>query len=75
MAKRQKTRKSATRRFRITKNGKVLRGRAFTSHLNEKRSGQKRMSQRRVVLVTGAYAKKVKKALGIRKRKPKNGKI
>lgn len=70
-----KTRKSATRRFRITKNGKVLRGRAFTSHLNEKRSASKRMAQRRTVLVTGEYAKKVKKALGIRKRKPKNGKI
>jgi large subunit ribosomal protein L35 len=70
----QKTRKSASRRFKITKTGKILRGRAFTSHLNVKRSGKKRLAQKRPVLVTGAYAKKLKKAMGIRTRKAKHGK-
>ena len=64
-----KTRKSATRRFKITKTGKILRRRGFRSHLNVKRSGQKRREQNRPVEVTGFYAKKLKKALGLKKRK------
>lgn len=59
-----KTRKSVSKRFRITKTGKVMRRRAFTSHLNEKRSSKKRRRQSRPVEVTGFYAKKLKKALG-----------
>lgn len=69
MATRQKTRKSATKRFKITKGGKILRKQAFTSHLNVKRSSKKRRAQGRQVEVKGAYAKKVRKALGIRKAK------
>lgn len=65
----QKTRKSATKRFKITKNGKILRGHSFSSHLNVKRSSKKRRAQRRPAEVTGFYAKKLKKALGIRKSK------
>lgn len=41
-----------------------MRRRAFTSHLNEKRSSKKRRRQSRPVEVTGFYAKKLKKALG-----------
>lgn len=66
MATRQKTRKSAVKRFKITKGGKVLRRRAFTSHLNEKRSSKKRRAQKRPVAVAEVYAKKVKKALGLK---------
>ncbi|RJR30398.1 50S ribosomal protein L35 [Candidatus Microgenomates bacterium] len=62
-----KTRKSIVKRFRFTKNGKVLRRRAFTSHLNEKRSSKKRRRQSRAVEVTGFYAKKLKKAVGLNK--------
>lgn len=67
----QKTRKSATKRFKVTKTGKILRARAFTSHLNVKRSAKKRRAQNRPVEVTGFYKKKLTKALGIRKRKGK----
>ena len=63
----QKTRKSATKRFKITATGKILRGRAFTSHLNVKRSSKKRRAQNRPVEVTGFYKKKLVKALGIKK--------
>jgi large subunit ribosomal protein L35 len=69
MARKQKTRKSATKRFKITKGGKILRGRAFTSHLNVKRSSKKKRAQSRPVEVKGAYAKKIRKALGLRKAK------
>lgn len=66
MATKQKTRKSAVKRFKVTKGGKILRRRAFTSHLNEKRSSKKRRAQGRPVEVTGFYKKKLKKALGLR---------
>ena len=67
MATKQKTRKSATKRFKVTGTGKILRGRAFTSHLNVKRSAKKRRAQNRPVEVTGFYKKKLVKALGLRK--------
>lgn len=60
-----KTRKSILKRFKITKTGKILRRRSFTSHLKEKKSSQKLSSMKRPVLVTGAYAKKLRKALGV----------
>ena len=65
---RPKTRKSATKRFKITKSGKILRRQSFTSHLNVKRSSKKRRAQSRPVEVTGFYAKKLRKALGLKKR-------
>ncbi len=61
----QKTKKSVTRRFKVTKNGKLLRRRSFRSHLNEKRSSKKRRAQNRPVEVEGAYAKKLRKILGL----------
>lgn len=71
----QKTRKSATKRFKVTSTGKIFRGRAFTSHLNVKRSSKKRRAQGRPVEVTGFYKKKLVKALGLKKKgKKKNGK-
>ena len=60
----QKTRKSVTRRFKVTRTGKVLRRRGFSSHLNEKRSSKKRRKDRKPAEVTGFYAKKIKKSLG-----------
>jgi large subunit ribosomal protein L35 len=63
----QKTRKSAVKRFKVTKTGKILRRRAFTSHLNVKRSSKKRRAQSRPVEITGFYARKLRAAMGIRK--------
>jgi large subunit ribosomal protein L35 len=60
----QKTRKSVTRRFRITKTGKVLRRRSFARHLNEKKSSSRKRALRRTVETKKTYAKKIKKALG-----------
>ncbi|MGB6838696.1 MAG: 50S ribosomal protein L35 [Microgenomates group bacterium] len=60
----QKTRKSVTRRFRITKKGKVLRRRSFARHLNEKKSRKRKRRLKRVVETKKTYAKKIKKALG-----------
>ncbi|OGM28851.1 hypothetical protein A2801_02720 [Candidatus Woesebacteria bacterium RIFCSPHIGHO2_01_FULL_41_10] len=65
MARKQKTRKSVTKRFKVTKNGKVLRRRGFRGHLNVKQSGKLRRKRARSVTVNTFFAKKVKKALGL----------
>ncbi len=62
----QKTRKSATKRFKITKTGKILRRQNFSGHLRVKKSKSKKRNQKRLVEVKGFYAKKLRKALGIR---------
>lgn len=60
----QKTRKSITRRFKITKNGKVLRRHGFRRHLNAKKSAKRRRRLSRVVGTKKVYATKIKKLLG-----------
>ena len=60
----QKTRKSISRRFRITKTGKVLRRQGFRRHLNVKKSAKKKRALNRVVHVKKAMAKKIKKRMG-----------
>lgn len=60
----QKTRKSITRRFRVTKTGKVLRRQGFKRHLNAKKSASKKRRLRRVVETNKPLAKKIKKLLG-----------
>jgi large subunit ribosomal protein L35 len=60
----QKTRKSLTRRFKITKSGKVLRRQGFRRHLNAKKSRKRKRRLKGKVLTNKSYAKKIKKALG-----------
>lgn len=67
----QKTKKSLTKRFRITKKGKVLRRQGFRRHLNVKKSSRKKRKLGRIVQMNKIYAKKVKKALGHRTRTKK----
>lgn len=63
----QKTRKSVIKRFKISKTGKITRGRNFTSHLNTKKSSKRLRRLGKMVKVQGQYEKRLKKALGIRK--------
>ncbi len=60
----QKTRKSVIKRFRVTKNGKVMRRRSFARHLNEKKSSSRKRALKKTVVTKKTYAKKIKKALG-----------
>lgn len=55
-----KTRKSITKRFKVTKNGKVLRRAMGQDHLRAKKTGAFRRKSRKMVEVTGALAKKIK---------------
>lgn len=59
-----KTRKSLTKRFRITKSGKVLRRQGFRSHLKAGKSKNRLRNLKKVIELRGHMAKKIKKALG-----------
>jgi len=60
-----KIRKSVTKRFKITKAGKIMHRRNFSRHLRVKKSKAKKRSQKRQVEVKGYYAKKLRKYLGL----------
>ncbi|OGM74368.1 50S ribosomal protein L35 [Candidatus Woesebacteria bacterium RIFOXYB1_FULL_38_16] len=68
--KKLKTRKSITKRFKVTASGKILRGRSFSSHLRVKKSQKQKRRLKGSVEVTGFYAKKLRKRMGIRKQRP-----
>ena len=65
MSKR-KVRKSITNRFKVTKNGKVMRRKSFRRHLKAAKSSKQLRNLKRITEVTGFYAKKVRKAVGRR---------
>ncbi len=62
-----KIKKSIVKRLKITKNGKFLRRRSFTSHLKASKSRRARRNLKHSVVLTGYYAKKMRKALGLKK--------
>lgn len=60
-----KTHKGTAKRFRLTKNGKVMRMKAGRSHLRRKKSGSKNSDFRHVVPTTvKATVKLVKQVAG-----------
>jgi large subunit ribosomal protein L35 len=61
----QKTRKGAIRRFKITGTGKVMRRVQNQRHLLRNKSKKAKRNYRIMVQVQGKWAKKVKKMLGI----------
>ena len=72
----QKTRKSVTKRFKITKNGKIMRRHNFTRHLRVTKSKSKNRQQQKQVEVTGYFGKMLRKYLGLvpRKARTEDGK-
>ncbi|MCK9393474.1 MAG: 50S ribosomal protein L35 [Candidatus Paceibacterota bacterium] len=60
-----KTRKSISKRFRITKTGKVMRRAVGQDHLLAKQTGHKRRRLRKMVEMSESEAKKIKKLLAI----------
>ncbi len=59
-----KTNKSAQKRFKITKKGKVKRNKAYGSHLLSHKSSRRKRNLSRPGLVTGRQVRKVKRLLG-----------
>ncbi len=59
-----KVRNSITKRFKITKNGKVLRRQSFRRHLKAGKSQNRLKNLKRVVKLHKTLAKKIRKAVG-----------
>ncbi len=59
-----KTKKSVSRRMKVTKNGKVLRRRQATGHLLSAKSARRRRRLRRAAVVEGKIAENMKRLLG-----------
>ena len=60
----QKIKKSVSKRFKVTKTGKVLFGHQYAGHLKMKKSGSRKRRQKEPGVLSGTFAKKVKKMLG-----------
>jgi len=58
-----KTRKSISKRFKITKTGKVLRRPTGIDHFLAKKTGKQIRHKRKLVEVSKAEAKKIKRLL------------
>jgi len=61
--KKPKTRKAITKRFKITKNGKILRRAVGQNHFLAKKSGAKKRKNRKWVEVSKEEAKLIKEFL------------
>lgn len=59
----KKTRKSITKRFKVTKTGKVMRRAVGTSHYLAKNNGKKTRQKRKWVKMSKVDAKKIKSLL------------
>jgi len=58
-----KTKKSITKRFKITKRGKILRRPCGLDHYRARKSGKKVRESRKWVKVSKAEAKKIKRLI------------
>jgi large subunit ribosomal protein L35 len=60
-----KTHKGTAKRFRVTGTGKIMRGKAFKSHILEKKSPKRKRGFRQETAISPADANVIKKGLGI----------
>jgi len=60
----QKTHKSAVKRFKMTKGGKILHRSQYLRHLRSKKSKRRIRQLKLMETVEGRYKKKIKKMLG-----------
>lgn len=61
----QKTRSGVAKRFKVTSSGKVLRRTQNMRHLRSNKSKKAKRAYRIPVEVTGKWAKKIKRMLGL----------
>lgn len=55
----KKTRKGALKRFKLTKNGKVIFSHQYTGHLMRKKSARRKRRQKEPGILSGAFAKRI----------------
>ncbi len=60
-----KTKKALTKRFKITKNGKILRRLSGQNHYRAKKTGERKRKGRKWIELSKTEAKKLKKFLKI----------
>ena len=60
-----KTHKGTAKRFRVTGTGKIVRGKAFKSHILEKKSPKRKRGFRQETVVADADKRVISKGLGI----------
>ena len=60
-----KTKKALIKRFKITKNGKILRRLSGQDHYRSKKTGEYRRKSRKWVPLAKAEAKKIRKFLSV----------
>lgn len=56
----KKSHRGARKRFKLTRSGKVLRSRAFGSHLNSHKSGKRTRKLRKMTLVAKCEEKRIR---------------
>ncbi|NLG65150.1 MAG: 50S ribosomal protein L35 [Actinobacteria bacterium] len=61
-----KTQSAAKKRFRLTGSGKLVRRRAFRTHLMEAKSAKRKRSFRKAAMLSKADTAGVKKLLGLK---------
>ena len=59
----KKTKKSATKRFKITGSGRVKRNKAFKSHILTKKTAKRKRHLRKATVASGADEKRLKNLL------------
>lgn len=59
----QKTRKSVTKKVKVTKSGKVIRRTTKQNHYNLRETKESKRAKRRDITMTGKDAKNIKAAL------------
>ena len=64
MAKKNKTRRAAVKRFKVTGSGKVMRRKAYKGHLTAKKSPNRKRRLRKPAEVSQSVYKNVKKLIG-----------
>ena len=65
MAKKNKTRRAAAKRFKVTGSGKVVRRKAYKSHLTAKKSPARKRRLRKGAVLSSADNKRVKELIGM----------
>ncbi|MFZ2544484.1 MAG: 50S ribosomal protein L35 [Candidatus Saccharimonadales bacterium] len=60
-----KTHKGTAKRIKLTSTGKLMRRRAFGTHLLAKKSKSRKRAINGSATITGSIAKNVKRALGV----------
>lgn len=58
-----KTKKSAKKRFRLTKSGKVKRNKAYAGHIMGKKTRKRKRNLRKSAIAVSGDAKRIKKMI------------